>query len=79
MVRHASSLSSASSSSVAASEATSVGSDMSRASGFTAVARWARLSEKEAAARRALRQRRLRSVGGSSVRNRTRGRGAGGG
>ena len=73
MARHASA------SSVAASEATSVGSDMSRtSSGFTAVARWARLSEKEAAARRALRQRRLQSVGSSSVRKRTRGTGGGG-
>ncbi|KAI9463922.1 hypothetical protein F5148DRAFT_189808 [Russula earlei] len=51
------------SSSSAASEATSVGSDMSRAgSGSTAVARWARLSEKEEAARRALRQRHRRSI-----------------
>jgi hypothetical protein len=62
--------------SVAASEATSVGSDMSRAS---LVARWARLSEKEEAARRALRQRRLQSVNsGSGVRRRTRGGGGGG-
>ncbi|KAH9957815.1 hypothetical protein BC827DRAFT_1223402 [Russula dissimulans] len=49
-------------SSSSASEATSVGSEMSRASGSTAVARWARLSEKEEAARRALRQRRLQST-----------------
>jgi hypothetical protein len=57
-----------------ASEATSVGSDMSRSStsGATAVARWMRLSEKEEAARRALRQRRRRqSI--SSARRRTRG------
>jgi hypothetical protein len=57
-----------------ASEATSVGSDMSRSStsGTTAVARWIRLSEKEEAARRALRQRRRRqSI--SSTRRRTRG------
>jgi hypothetical protein len=56
-----------------ASEATSVGSDMSRSStGATAVARWMRLSEKEEAARRALRQRRRRqSI--SSTRRRTRG------
>ena len=66
------------SSSVAGSEATSVGSDMSRAEGATAVARWARLSEKEEAARHALRQRRLQSVDGRSVRKRTRGRGDGG-
>jgi hypothetical protein len=81
MRRASSSLSYASSgasASVAGSEATSVGSDMSRASGVTAVARWARLSQKEEAARRALRQRRLRSVDGSSVRKRTRGRGDGG-
>ena len=76
MVRRASSLSSASS--AAASEATSVGSDMSRVSGATAVARWAHLSEKEEAARRALRQRRLQSVGSSSVQKRTRGRSGGG-
>lgn len=57
-----------------ASEATSVGSDMSRSStsGTTAVARWMRLSEKEEAARRALRQRRRRqSI--SSARRQTRG------
>jgi hypothetical protein len=57
-----------------ASEATSVGSDMSRssASGATAVARWMRLSEKEEAARQALRQRRRRqSI--SCARRRTRG------
>ena len=57
-----------------ASEATSVGSDMSRSSmsGATAVARWMRLSEKEEAARRALRQRRrMQSIG--SARRRTRG------
>ncbi|KAF8498101.1 hypothetical protein F5888DRAFT_219228 [Russula emetica] len=57
-----------------ASEAISVGSDMSRSStsGATAVARWMRLSEKEEAARRALRQRRHRqSI--SSARRRTRG------
>lgn len=57
-----------------ASEATSVGSDMSRlsTSGATAVARWMRLSEKEEAARQALRQRRHRqSI--SSARKRTRG------
>ena len=56
-----------------ASEATSVGSDMSRSSmsGATAVARWMRLSEKEEAARRALRQRRrMQSIG--SARKRTR-------
>ena len=55
------------------SEATSVGSDMSRSStsGTTAVARWMRLSEKETA-RRALRQRRHRqSI--SRARKRTRG------
>lgn len=76
MMRRASSLSSALS--VAASEATSVGSDMSRTSGATAVARWAHLSEKEEAARRALRQRRLQSVGSSSARKRTRGSDGGG-
>ena len=57
-----------------ASEATSVGSDMSRSStsGATAVARWMQLSDKEEAARRALRQRRRRqSI--SSARRRTRG------
>ena len=57
-----------------ASEATSVGSDMSRlsTSGATAVARWMRLSEKEEAARQALRQRRHRqSI--RSARKRTRG------
>ena len=57
-----------------ASEATSVGSDMSRSStsGATAVVRWMRLSEKEEAARQALRQRRHRqSIG--SARRRTRG------
>ena len=57
-----------------ASEATSVGSDMSRSStsGATAVVRWMQLSEKEEAARRALRQRRHRqSI--SSARRRTRG------
>ena len=57
-----------------ASQATSVGSDMSRSSmsGSTAVVRWMRLSEKEEAARRALRQRRrMRSI--SSARRRTRG------
>jgi hypothetical protein len=57
-----------------ASEAMSVGSDMSRssASGATAVVRWMRLSEKEEAARRALRQRRHRqSI--SSARRRSRG------
>lgn len=56
------------------SEATSVGSDMSRSStsGATAVVRWMRLSEKEEAARRALRHRRHReSI--SSARRRTRG------
>ena len=56
-----------------ASEATSVGSDMSRSSmsGATSVARWMRLSEKEEAARRALRQRRrMQSIG--SARKRTR-------
>jgi hypothetical protein len=56
-----------------ASEATSVGSDMSRSSmsGATAVMRWMRLSEKEEAARRALRQRRrMQSIG--SARKRTR-------
>jgi hypothetical protein len=45
-----------------ASSATSVGSDMSRISGGTSMARWSQLSEKEEAARRALRQRRLQSV-----------------
>ncbi|KAI0262717.1 hypothetical protein BC834DRAFT_971804 [Gloeopeniophorella convolvens] len=50
-----------------ARSATSVGSEMSRASG---AARWSRLSEKEEAARRALRQRRRRSV--STARRRTR-------
>ncbi|KAH9966334.1 hypothetical protein BGW80DRAFT_1562920 [Lactifluus volemus] len=45
-----------------ASSATSVGSDMSRVSGGTSMARWSQLSEKEEAARRALRQRRLQSV-----------------
>jgi hypothetical protein len=57
-----------------ASEATSVGSDMSRSStpGATAVVRWMRLSEKEEAARRALRQRRHRqSI--ASARSRSRG------
>jgi hypothetical protein len=74
--RGASSSTSSVAASVAASEATSVGSDMSRAS---LVARWARLSEKEEAARRALRQRRLQSVNsGSGVRRRTRGGGGGG-
>lgn len=42
-----------------ASSATSVGSEMSRVSGGT---RWSQLSDKEEAARRALRQRRLQSV-----------------
>ena len=51
-----------------ASSATSVGSDMSRSSGGVSVARWARLSEKEEAARHALRQRRLRSVNSSRSR-----------
>lgn len=46
----------------AASSATSVGSDMSRSSGGVSIARWVRLSEKEEAARHALRQRRLQSV-----------------
>ncbi|KAI9433962.1 hypothetical protein H4582DRAFT_959228 [Lactarius indigo] len=55
-------------SSSSASSATSVGSDMSRSSGGALVARWARLSEKEEAARHALRQRRLQSV--SSGRSR---------
>ena len=53
----------------AASSATSVGSDMSRSSGGDSMARWARLSEKEEAARHALRRRRLQSV--SSSRSRT--------
>ncbi|KAH9171476.1 hypothetical protein EDB89DRAFT_1971367 [Lactarius sanguifluus] len=56
-------------SSSSASSATSVGSDMSRSSGGALVARWARLSEKEEAARHALRQRRLQSV--SSARSRS--------
>jgi len=59
-----------------ASEATSVGSDMSRlsTSGNTAVARWMRLSEKEEAARRALRQRRRRqSISSARKRTVTRG------
>jgi hypothetical protein len=58
-----------------ASEATSVGSDMSRSStsGNTAVARWMRLSEKEEAARRALRQRRrIESIGSARKRTVTR-------
>ena len=48
-----------------ASSATSVGSDMSRSSGGASTARWSRLSEKEEAARHALRQRRLQSIGPS--------------
>ncbi|KAN0129443.1 hypothetical protein V8E53_012775 [Lactarius tabidus] len=48
-----------------ASSATSVGSDMSRSSGGVSMARWSRLSEKEEAARHALRQRRLQSLGSS--------------
>ena len=51
-----------------ASSATSVGSDMSRSSGGASTARWSRLSEKEEAARHALRQRRLQSVGSSRLR-----------
>ncbi|KAI0293668.1 hypothetical protein B0F90DRAFT_1392097 [Multifurca ochricompacta] len=60
-----------SSSSSMVSSATSVGSDMSRASGSggALIARWARLSEKEKEARRALRQRRMQSV--STARKRT--------
>jgi hypothetical protein len=50
-------------SSSSAASVMSVGSDMSRVSaGGTAIARWSQLSEKEEAARRALRQRRLQSV-----------------
>lgn len=56
-----------------ASEATSVGSDMSRSStsGATGVVHWMRLSQKEEAARRALRQRRHRQ----SISSRRRSRG----
>jgi hypothetical protein len=50
-----------------ASSATSVGSDMSRSSGGVSMARWSRLSEKEEAARHALRRRRLQSVGSSRL------------
>ena len=56
-------------SSSSASSATSVGSDMSRSSGGVSMARWVRLSEKEEAARHALRQRRLRSVSSACSRS----------
>jgi hypothetical protein len=55
-------------SSSSGSSAMSVGSDMSRSSGGASMARWARLSEREEAARHALRRRRLQSV--SSARSR---------